>query len=340
MTLEIANDKPNFEVNLKRNHENFFYVSFAVSSATMLLYYLIIEPFIIGDIIGHDIDMFWTALNGPVTNIYNDFGFIYPQFWWYEFLLLVYSYVSLLVFIMLTKLIGFPLGLYLINRKFSLNLRQMYILMGVLYPAFIADLIVRNLNLFLFLIGILMVVIYDKRPFLSGLLFWVIGFKITTAIFLFPILFGSLNNRISNKIQGKSPLINLLNDTRIKFLLGFIISIILIYIFFPLTGFSLEDYWIKLTQDERYGETEFNLILTISRIVHFDHMTWIGIVGFLVAYLFQTRSTPNLFFDIKQELLISKKKEFNLSIIFCLIIQAVFALMGGISYLMWYDSLH
>jgi hypothetical protein len=279
------------------------------------------------------------ALSGPITDIYNDFGFIYPPYWWFEFRFLGYSYISLLVFIMLTKLIGFPLGLYLINRKFSLSLKQMYILMGVLYPSFIADLIVRNLNLFLFFIGILMIVYYEKRPFLSGLLFWVIGFKLTTAIFLFPILFGSLNNRVSNKIKGESGWVNLLNNTRIRFLFGVAISIILIYIFFPLSGFSLGDYWIKLTQDERYGETEFNLILTVSRIVHFDHMTWIGIVGFVACYLFLTQKSPEIFHIVKQEKLISITKEFNRSIVFCLIIQSIFALIGGISYLTWVASL-
>ena len=190
------------------NNKKYLTINTIISSGVILIWYLIIEPQIVatrGHIYSQDIFMFWNALKSPINKIYDGFGYIYPPIFWYQFYFLRASIIELNLFIVTSQLIGFPFGLYLINRKYSL--RQPYFLTLLLGVPFAVDVALRNFNTYIFLIISIMIYLKTElgqyttlkkqinsnkigeigiRKYLNeyrdvfiGLLFILIGFKIT-----------------------------------------------------------------------------------------------------------------------------------------------------------------
>jgi hypothetical protein len=292
--------------NDSTTQKNLLLYTSIISVLTVLIYYLIIEPFVIGFVIGEDITMMWNAIISDLSNIYDqaNFGFIYPPHFWWQFYPLRFSFNSLLIFMIVIQIISFPVGVYLIQMKFSL--KQPRNLIMIIYPAFLMDVIVRNFNTFIFLIVAIMIYYYTKKPFITGLLFTLISFKITSVI-VFLLIFLDGDKKI-----------------RIRFLLGFILSIVISYLFFPLSNYTLLDYWDIVTAQEG----SFNLVLTISRAIRFNHFIWITPVVFSVLY--------ELFLRNQQKKgQVDYKKSFKKSIIISVTAETIFGLIGLYTYILY-----
>ena len=279
-----------------------------ISVLTVLIYYIIIEPFVIRFVVGEDIDMIWNAITSDLSEIYDqkNFGFIYPPHFWFQFYPLRFSRNALIVFMILIQIVSFPAGVFLIQKKFSL--KQPIYLIIIIYPAYVMDIIVRNFNTLIFLIVALMIVYYNKKPLITGLLFTLISFKITSVIVILLIL-----------LDGDK-------KTKIRFLLGIVISIIISYLFFPLSNFTLLDYWNVVTAHE----DSFDLVLTISRAIRFNHFIWITPVIFSVLYeLMRNQQKTEQADDIKS---------FRKSIIISLTTEIIFGLIGLYTYVQFIIS--
>ena len=279
-----------------------------ISVLTVLIYYIIIEPFVIRFVVGEDIDMIWNAITSDLSEIYDqkNFGFIYPPHFWFQFYPLRFSRNALIVFMILIQIVSFPAGVFLIQKKFSL--KQPIYLIIIIYPAYVMDIIVRNFNTLIFLIVALMIVYYNKKPLITGLLFTLISFKITSVIVILLIL-----------LDGDK-------KTKIRFLLGIVISIIISYLFFPLSNFTLLDYWNVVTAHE----DSFDLVLTISRAIRFNHFIWITPVIFSVLYeLMRNQQKTEQADDIKS---------FKKSILISLTAEIIFGLIGLYTYVQFIIS--
>ena len=150
-----------------------------------------------------------------------------------------------------------------------------------------------------------MIFLYNKKPLITGLLFTLISFKITSGIVILLIL-----------LDGDKKI-------KIRFLLGFIISIVISYIFFPLSNYTLLDYWSVVTAQEG----SFDLILTISRAIRFNHFVWITPVVFSVLYELFLRNQQN-------KAQPDYKKSFKKSIIISLTVELIFGLIGLYAYIL------
>ncbi|MHA1728162.1 MAG: hypothetical protein ACTSWY_05470 [Promethearchaeota archaeon] len=292
----------------------FWIITFLLSIITILVYYLIIENFIIGKIIGLDIDIIWDAISGPLSEIYNENNtdFIYLPHFWYQFWIFRFSKPVFVGFMIISHIISFPTGLYLINKKF--NLKHPYILMLIIYPAFSMDIIVRNFNTLIFLIIALIIYYCDKKPLLAGLMFWLIGFKITSIIIVVLVFFIDKHTMKRN------------------FITGIFISIILMYIFFPLSKFSLLDYWNAISINTTIENKSFDFAITVSRAIRFNHMIWIVPTVFSASYYYFIKKNTVL---IKNNQIQSKilKNCFKKSIIVSFIFEVIFGSLGLITYL-------
>ena len=296
--LKSENDPP--------PQKNLLFYTSIISVLTVLIYYVILEPFVIGFIVGEDFNMIWNAITSDLSEIYDqsNFGFIYPPHFWFQFYPLRFSFDALFVFMIVIQIISFPAGIYLIQKRFSL--KHPIFLILIIFPAYLMDIIVRNFNTLIFIIVALMIVYYNKKPLITGLLFTLISFKITSVIVILFILLDG-DKRI-----------------KIRFLLGFIISIVISYIFFPLSNYTLFDYWYVVTAQEG----SFDLILTISRAIRFNHFIWITPVVFSVLYELFLRNQQN-----KEQP--DYKKSFKKSIIISLTVELIFGLIGLYAYILY-----
>ena len=111
---------------------------------------------------------------------------------------------------------------------------------------------------------------------------------------------------------------------KIRFLLGFILSIITSYLFFPLSNYTLLDYWDVVTAQEG----SFNLVLTISRVIRFNHFIWITPVVFSVLYEFFLRNQ-------QKKGQVDYKKGFKMSIIISVTAETIFGLIGLYTYILY-----
>jgi O-antigen/teichoic acid export membrane protein len=112
--------------------------------------------------------------------------------------------------------------------------------------------------------------------------------------------------------------------TKIKFLLGIFLSIIISYLFFPLSNYTLLDYWEVVTAQGG----SFNLVLTISRAIRFNHFIWITPVVFSVLY--------ELFLRNQQKKgQVDYKKSFKKSIIISVTAEIILGLIGLCTYILW-----
>lgn len=292
--------------NDSTTQKNLLLYTSIISVLTVLIYYLIIERFVIRFVIGEDITMMWNAISGNLSEIYdqNNFGFIYPPIFWFQFYPLRFSFNSLFIFMILIQIISFPAGIYLIQKKFSL--KQPRNLIVIIYPAFLMDIIVRNFNTLIFIIVAIMIYYYSKKPFITGLLFTLISFKITSVI-VFLLIFLDGDKKI-----------------KIRFLSGLILSIVISYIFFPLSNYTLLDYWDVVTAQGG----SFDPILTISRAIRFNHFIWITPVVFSVLYELFLRNQQK---DGRPD----HKKCFKKSIIISLTAEIIFGLIGLYTYILY-----
>lgn len=294
----------------------FLGIAFIISILTVIIWYFVIEPYIFKTTFSQDIFIFWNTLNSPLEDLYQIFGFIYPPFFWFEFHLLGSSLYVLNGFITITQILGFPLGLYLIQRKFQLKRPEF--LMLIIYIPFIFDVALRNFNTFIFLICAIVIYLYDKHPFISGLLLLLVLFKPTTIIL---ILFVFINNLKLNKV---------------KYIIGIAISIFFNYIFFPISGFTIMNYIQKVIEGRG---NSFNIFITISRIIHTEHMVWMAPVIFSLIFLGykqnsmkfskvdvnQTNQTPSFFYK---------------SIIIVFVLEILVEVIGNIAYIKWWGKIY
>lgn len=292
--------------NDSTTQKNLLLYTSIISVLTILIYYLIIEQFVIRFVIGEDITMIWNAITSDLSKVYDqsNFGFIYPPHFWFQFYPLRFSFNSLFIFMIIIHIISFPAGIYLIQEKFSLKQPRNLIL--IIYPAFLMDIIVRNFNTFIFLIVAIMIYYYTKKPFITGLLFTLISFKITSVI-VFMLIFLDGDKKIKK-----------------RFLLGFILSILISYLFFPLSNYTLLDYWDVVTAQEG----SFNLVLTISRAIRFNHFIWITPVVFSVLYEFFLRNQ-------QKKGQVDYEKSFKKSIIISVTAETIFGLIGLYTYILY-----
>ena len=117
-------------------------------------------------------------------------------------------------------------------------------------------------------------------------------------------------------------------NNKLKFSLGIIISMIISYIFFPISGYTLYDYWIVVTNS---GES-FDFALSISRIIRFNHMIWLSPSIFSTLYaFFLNRNSLNVS-DITSNYPL-KKKYFGFSIFISIIAEIILGIIGLIAYL-------